>query len=62
MKDFFKKFEEYMMAATFAEAGEHKTALEMLTERKQARSRKRAKVRAGAPRPRPEMRATSADE
>ncbi len=32
MKGFFKKFEDTMAAITFAEAGEHEAALELLQE------------------------------
>ena len=62
MKDLFKLFEDYMTAATFAEAGEQKTALEMLGRRDRAQKRKQAVVRAEAPRPRAELRAPSIDE
>ncbi|MBW1710387.1 MAG: hypothetical protein JRG97_04440 [Deltaproteobacteria bacterium] len=57
MRDLFKKFEEIMMAITFAEAGEHREAREILRRRKAARLRQRPGTRVETPRPRPELRA-----
>lgn len=62
MKGIFEKFENYMVAASFAEAGESETALEMLQPQKRVRQRKRPQTRREAPRPRPEMKAPSMDE
>ncbi|MGE5894714.1 MAG: hypothetical protein ACM34I_11715 [bacterium] len=39
MKKILKKFERLMMAVTFAEAGEHKTAREIMEEEKRAEKR-----------------------
>jgi hypothetical protein len=62
MTGLFKKFEQHMMAATFAEAGEHETAMEMLTDRDRVQKRDRAEVSRESVRPRPELRAPSMDE
>ncbi|MGD8253609.1 MAG: hypothetical protein PVJ11_09030 [Syntrophobacterales bacterium] len=50
-----EKLEKMMMAITFAEAGEHDSAREFLREEKRARKSKRASRR-----PRPQLRAPSA--
>jgi lipopolysaccharide biosynthesis protein len=42
-----ERFEKVMMAATFAEAGEHDTALEIMGEEKRARKQERKAVRLG---------------
>ncbi len=52
MKRLLKKFETAMTAASFAEAGEHGTAREIMREGK--RTRKADRV---APRPRKQLRA-----
>jgi hypothetical protein len=62
MTSLFQKFEQYMMAATFAEAGEHQTAMEMLTDQDRVQKRDRARVSRETVRPRPELRAPSVDE
>ncbi|MBW2090814.1 MAG: hypothetical protein JRI34_01655 [Deltaproteobacteria bacterium] len=59
MRDLFKKFEEIMMAITFAEAGAHREAREILRRRKEARLRQRLGTRVEVSRPRPELRAPS---
>ena len=55
MKKLIKKIETLMAAATFAEAGEHETAREIMKEEK--RSDKRDDARPTT-RPRPELRAS----
>ena len=50
-----EKLERIMMAITFAEAGEHDTAREVMREEKRLRKSKRVSRR-----PRPELRAPSA--
>lgn len=40
-----KFFESYMMAVTFAEVGEHETALQMIEPREEPRARKSSRVR-----------------
>jgi hypothetical protein len=52
-----ERFEKAMMAATFAEAGEHDTALEIMGEEKRVRKQDRKTVR---PKARLQMRAPSA--
>jgi hypothetical protein len=54
MKKLFKKLETMMMAVTFAEAGEHETAREIMKEEKRLEKRERIKP---SQRPRKEMRA-----
>ena len=51
-----EKLERIMMAVSFAEAGEHDTARQILNEGKRPRKSKRPTVR---PRPRKELRAPS---
>jgi len=53
-----EKIERMMMAISFAEAGEHETAREILKEQRRARRSKRTTVR---PRPRKQLRAPSID-
>ena len=62
MTSLLKRFEQYMMAATFAEAGEHQTAMEMLTDQDRVQKRDRARTSRETVRPRPELRAPSVDE
>jgi hypothetical protein len=52
-----EKFDRTMMAVSFAEAGEHDTALEIMGEQKRLRKEKRVTPR---PRARVELRAPSA--
>ncbi len=54
--DLRKRSERIMLAITFAEAGDHQTALEILREGKVLRKRKRLSPR---PRPRKELRVPS---
>lgn len=42
-----EKFEKVMMAATYAEAGEHDTALEIMGQQRRPRSQERKSVRLG---------------
>lgn len=53
----WEKLERIMMAITFAEAGEHDTAREILGKEKRLRKQERLTPR---PRPRQELRAPSA--
>lgn len=54
MKRIFKKFEQLMMAAAFAEAGEHETAREIIKEQKRAEDSERIRP---VKRPKRELRA-----
>ncbi len=58
MRELFRKFEKYMVAATFAEAGEHKTAMDLLLRLRRKRRRQRPEPRVQDYRPRPELRAS----
>lgn len=62
MNNFFKKMEVYMVAASFAEANQHGTAIGELSRFEMKRKRKQIQKRVDAPRPRPELRAPSRDE
>ena len=62
MKSFTEWFDNYQMAATFAQANEHQTALEILNRGDRKALRQRPEARVERPRPRPQLHASSDNE
>jgi hypothetical protein len=56
---FTEWFDNYQMAATFAQANEHQTALEVLNRGARKALRQRSEARTERPRPRPRLQARS---
>jgi hypothetical protein len=59
---FTEWFDNYQMAATFAQANDHQTALDILNRSERKALRQRTEARTERPRPRPRLHASSDNE